>query len=289
MEELDHKILLKENQLGITKEKEYIETIKQLEKEIGKVKERIKDKDQTISKLKNKIQFLETELNEKKLFINEVNNKQTIEICEEHPQNSEMIHKENELINELKLQIKQLNIEHDKKMKAVLSEKEKMKNENLYLNNKLTKIKKNVIEIATKFENEIQAKEKKSIYVNECNSQLFNEMVDKHKKILQEFSKVKNENNKYKKEIHQLETIILLQENKIKEYKNKNQLCNKLVYEKAHGINKQLSQPELTMSAQRSLFSNKIGKINYYTSNINNSIDTGFSNFNDLSLPIINK
>ena len=289
MEELDHKILLKENQLGITKEKEYIETIKQLEKEIGKVKERIKDKDQTISKLKNKIQSLETELNEKKLFINEVNNKQTIEICKEQPQNSEMIHKENELINELKLQIKQLNIEHDKKMKVVLNEKEKMKNENLYLNNKLTKIKKNVIEIATKFENEIQAKEKKSIYVNECNSQLFNEMVDKHKKILQEFSKVKNENDKYKKEIHQLETIILLQENKIKEYKNKNQLCNKLVYEKPYGINKQLSQPELTMPAQRSIFSNKIGKINYYTSNINNSINSGFSSFDDLSLPIINK
>ena len=172
MEELEHKILLKENQLGITKEKEYIETIKQLEKEIGKVKERIKDKDQIISKLKNKIQSLETELNEKKLFINEVNNKQTIEFCEEKPQHSEMIHKENELINELKLQIKQLNIEHDKKMKAMLTEKEKMKNENLYLNNKLTKIKKNVIEIATKFENEIQAKEKKSLQVNERNTQL---------------------------------------------------------------------------------------------------------------------
>ena len=101
-------------------EKEYIKEIKQLEQELGKVKERIKEKDQTISKLKNKIQSLETELNEKKSFINEISNKKMIEICKEQPQNSEMTHEENALINELKLQIKQLKIEYDKKMKAEL-------------------------------------------------------------------------------------------------------------------------------------------------------------------------
>lgn len=281
--------MLKENQLGITKEREYIETIKQHEKEIGKLRERIKEKDQMISKLKIKIQSLETQLNENNLLINKINQETKLDIDKELHQNQDVIHKENQLINELNLQIEQLKIEHNKTMKAMILERDSIKNENLHLNNKLTKIKKNVIEITTKFENEIQAKERKSIYVNECNSQLFNEMVDKHKKILQEFSIVKNENDKYKKEIHQLETIILLQENKIKEYKHKNQFNNKLVPAKPYGINKQLSQPELVISAQRSFLSNKIGKINYYTGNINTSMESGFSNFNDVSLPTINK
>lgn len=79
---------------------------------------------------------------------------------------------------------------------------------------------KNVIkELSQKFDNELAIKEKKSLFVNETNEKLFNEIKQKNKKLVDEIKKNIDLNNQLISDKKELENIILNQEEKIKKLK----------------------------------------------------------------------
>ena len=79
---------------------------------------------------------------------------------------------------------------------------------------------KNVIkELSQKFDNELAIKEKKSLFVNETNEKLFNEIKQKNKKLVDDIKKYIDLNNKLISDKKELENIILNQEEIIKKLK----------------------------------------------------------------------
>ena len=79
---------------------------------------------------------------------------------------------------------------------------------------------KNVIkELSQKFDNELAIKEKKSLFVNETNEKLFNEIKQKNKKLVDDIKKNIDLNNQLISDKKELENIILNQEEKIKKLK----------------------------------------------------------------------
>ena len=79
---------------------------------------------------------------------------------------------------------------------------------------------KNVIkELSQKFDNELAIKEKKSLFVNETNEKLFNEIKQKNKKLVEDIKKYIDLNNQLISDKKELENIILNQEEKIKKLK----------------------------------------------------------------------
>ena len=103
MDELNHKIQIKENQLGISKERELLEQIKLNEKEIGKLKEKVTEKDKIINQLKSTISNLEKE---QKVIVHDNNNNN------------------DEDINQLKEEIERMKANHKEEMTKLISEKD---------------------------------------------------------------------------------------------------------------------------------------------------------------------
>ena len=74
-------------------------------------------------------------------------------------------------------------------------------------------------ELSQKFDNELAIKEKKSLFVNETNEKLFNEIKQKNKKLVDDIKKYIDLNNQLISDKKELENIILNQEEKIKKLK----------------------------------------------------------------------
>ena len=254
MDELNHKIQIKENQLGISKERELLEQIKLNEKEIGKLKEKVTEKDKIINQLKVTISNLQKE---QKLIVHDNDNTNDDEI------------------NQLKVEIENLRKEHKDEMTKVINEKDLIFKEKLGLENKISKMKAGIMEITERFEKELLSKEKKVKLINETNSKVFNDLQNKNLKLSKENTNLNNIISSLKKEKYDLETIVLKQEDTIK-FLNSNQKIN------ISSLKKQLAKKN---------YSEKILPINTNITSYkkqNNSIDSSFSKFNDLSLPYIN-
>ena len=83
-------------------------------------------------------------------------------------------------------------------------------------------MKNSIKDLSEKFENELSIKEKKSLYVNESNEKLFNEIKQKNKKLVEDIKKYIDLNNQLISDKKELENIILNQEEKIKKLKRIN-------------------------------------------------------------------
>ena len=80
-------------------------------------------------------------------------------------------------------------------------------------------MKNSIKDLSEKFEKELSIKEKKSLYVNESNEKLFNEIKQKNKKLVEDIKKYIDLNNQLISDKKELENIILNQEEKIKKLK----------------------------------------------------------------------
>jgi hypothetical protein len=80
-------------------------------------------------------------------------------------------------------------------------------------------MKNSIKDLSQKFDNELLIKEKKSLFVNETNEKLFNEIKQKNKKLVDDIKKYIDLNNQLMSDKKELENIILNQEEKIKKLK----------------------------------------------------------------------
>ena len=255
MDELNHKIQIKENQLGISKERELLEQIKLNEKEIGKLKEKVTEKDKIINQLKVTISNLQKE---QKVIVHDNDNTN------------------NEEINQLKEEIENLRKEHKDEMTKVINEKDLIFKEKLGLENKISKMKSGIMEITERFEKELSLKEKKVKLINETNAKAFNDLQNKNSKLSNENINLNNIIRSLKREKYDLETIVLKQEDTIK-FLNSNQKLNISTLKKELFDKKNYSEKILPINTNITSYKKQ-----------NNSIDSSFSKFNDLSLPYIN-
>ena len=254
MDELNHKIQIKENQLGISKERELLEQIKLNEKEIGKLKEKVTEKDKIINQLKVTISNLQKE---QKVIVHDNDNTNDDEI------------------NQLKVEIENLRKEHKDEMTKVINEKDLIFKEKLGLENKISKMKAGIMEITERFEKELLSKEKKVKLINETNSKVFNDLQNKNSKLSKENASLNNIISSLKKEKYDLETIGLKREDTIK-FRNSNQKINRSALKQLFA-KKNYSEKILPINTNITSYKKQ-----------NNSIDSSFSKFNDLSLPYIN-
>lgn len=178
-------------------------------------------------------------------------------------------------IEQLKEEIKNMTIAHKDEMKNLINDKDLLFKEKLGLENKISKMKSSIMDLTNKFEAEISNKEKKVKLVNENNSKLFNDLQAKNKNYNTEIKNMQNVVNSLKKEKYDLETIVLMQEEKIKQYQ-KNYPKKEILRR-----NKNVSSSQKIITTTN--IKPPILKKNYshYKSNITES------NFDDFSLPII--
>lgn len=179
-------------------------------------------------------------------------------------------------IEQLKEEIKSMTTIHMEEMKNLINEKDLLFKEKLGLENKITKMKTSIMELTNKFETELSNKEKKVKLVNENNSKLFNDLQTKNKNYNSEIKNMQNVVNSLKKEKYDLETIVLMQEEKIKQFQK-------------HYPKKEILRRNKNVSSSQKIITTTnirppILKKNYSHYKANNSTE---SNFDDFSLPII--
>ena len=257
LDELNHKVQIKENQLGISKEKELLEQIKNNEKEIKKLKENLKDKEQIILRLKAK----KKESNKEVVQVNNNDDTESLKekitaLLKEMEEIKKFSEKENKELSEENERLKKKN-EALSKEKGLIEEKYK-------------KMRNSVIELSKKFESEIKEKEKRSLYVNQTNSKLFEDIQSKNRALVAQVNKLKSVIKRMEVEKYELENIVLRQEDKLDKYKK----------EFSFEVGADLSRD--IYSSRKSLFKRGANQLKISTSNKNHSID------GDLSLPKIN-
>ena len=142
---MNHKVLLKENELGISKLKELQSKLDAAEKQIVLLNQKIAEKDKIISELKEKNENLK-----KKQFEN------------------------------LNIENKNINFEIIG-LFACKNLDDDINIENNMLKEKIKKMKNAIIELSAKLEKELLIKEKKNLKINENNSKLFEDLQKKNK------------------------------------------------------------------------------------------------------------
>ena len=177
LDELNHKVLLKENELGLSKLKELKSKLDLAEKQISSLNQKITEKDKIILELKENLR--------KKQF--------------------DKLNIENKNINlEIIGLFKCKNLDDD------------INEENNMLKEKIKKMKNAIIELSGKLEKELLIKEKKNLKINENNSKLFEDLQKKNKELMKMLKQENFQTMALRKEKYDLETICIKQENTIK-------------------------------------------------------------------------
>ena len=191
---------LNQTEPGIFKEREFINQINDLKNDITFLLQDNEEKEKKIKRYKTIIKDMERQLN---IYKNG---------------------NENEIFDVIKNESEQLKRELNKKdseISNLITERDGISKEKKRISSKLEKMRKNIIQISKKFEYQLACKDKKSKFVNDCNSKLFMDLNNKNKILIVEIKKLNEINNKLKQEKFELENICLMQEQKIQHYENR--------------------------------------------------------------------
>lgn len=180
LDELNHKVLLKENELGISKLKELKSQLELAQKQVSQLTNKISEKDKIISELKEDNENLK-----KKHFTN--------------------LNIENKLIN-----LEFVGLLPCKSIDGDFNQ------ENIILKEKIKKMKNAIIELSSKLEKELLIKEQKNLKINENNSKLFEDLQKKNKELMKMLKQENMQAMALRKEKYDLETICIKQEENIK-------------------------------------------------------------------------
>ena len=204
LDQLNHKVMLKENELGISKIKELKSQLDIAQKQIKDLSQKIDEKNKIINELKNEIKKLRIKKGkflELKIESN-INKMDIIGLLLGNKNLDETFNTINNTPN--------LNLEEENKL----------------LKQKITRMKSALIELSKKLDKELIIKEQKNLKINESNSKLFEELQKKSKDLA---VKLKQENMNsmiLKKEKYDLETICIKQEEVIRNLRKKINVSN---------------------------------------------------------------
>ena len=204
LDQLNHKVMLKENELGISKIKELKSQLDIAQKQIKDLSQKIDEKNKVINELKNEIKKLRIKKGkflELKIESN-INKMDIIGLLLGNKNLDETFNTINNTPN--------LNLEEENKL----------------LKQKITRMKSALIELSKKLDKELIIKEQKNLKINESNSKLFEELQKKSKDLA---VKLKQENMNsmiLKKEKYDLETICIKQEEVIRNLRKKINVSN---------------------------------------------------------------
>ena len=204
LDQLNHKVMLKENELGISKIKELKSQLDIAQKQIKDLSQKIDEKNKVINELKEEIKkmrikkgkFLELKIE------SNINKMDIIGLLLGNKNLDETFNTINNTPN--------LNLEEENKL----------------LKQKITRMKSALIELSKKLDKELIIKEQKNLKINESNSKLFEELQKKSKDLA---VKLKQENMNsmiLKKEKYDLETICIKQEEVIRNLRKKINVSN---------------------------------------------------------------
>ena len=204
LDQLNHKVMLKENELGISKIKELKSQLDIAQKQIKDLSQKIDEKNKVINELKEEIKkmrikkgkFLELKIE------SNINKMDIIGLLLGNKNLDETFNTINNTPN--------LNVEEENKL----------------LKQKITRMKSALIELSKKLDKELIIKEQKNLKINESNSKLFEELQKKSKDLA---VKLKQENMNsmiLKKEKYDLETICIKQEEVIRNLRRKINVSN---------------------------------------------------------------
>ena len=204
LDQLNHKVMLKENELGISKIKELKSQLDIAQKQIKDLSQKIDEKNKVINELKEEIKkmrikkgkFLELKIE------SNINKIDIIGLLLGNKNLDETLNTINNTPN--------LNVEEENKL----------------LKQKITRMKSALIELSKKLDKELIIKEQKNLKINESNSKLFEELQKKSKDLA---VKLKQENMNsmiLKKEKYDLETICIKQEEVIRNLRKKINVSN---------------------------------------------------------------
>ena len=204
LDQLNHKVMLKENELGISKIKELKSQLDIAQKQIKDLSQKIDEKNKVINELKEEIKkmrikkgkFLELKIE------SNINKMDIIGLLLGNKNLDDTFNTINNTPN--------LNLEEENKL----------------LKQKITRMKSALIELSKKLDKELIIKEQKNLKINENNSKLFEELQKKSKDLA---VKLKQENMNsmiLKKEKYDLETICIKQEEVIRNLRRKINVSN---------------------------------------------------------------
>jgi len=204
LDQLNHKVMLKENELGISKIKELKSQLDITQKQIKDLSQKIDEKNKVINELKEEIKKMRIKKGkfvELKIESN-INKIDIIGLLLSNKNLDETLNTINNTPN--------LNLEEENKL----------------LKQKITRMKSALIELSKKLDKELIIKEQKNLKINENNSKLFEELQKKSKDLA---VKLKQENMNsiiLKKEKYDLETICIKQEEVIRNLRKKINVSN---------------------------------------------------------------
>ena len=204
LDQLNHKVMLKENELGISKIKELKSQLDIAQKQIKDLSQKIDEKNKVINELKEEIKKMRIKKGkfvELKIESN-INKIDIIGLLLSNKNLDETFNTINNTPN--------LNLEEENKL----------------LKQKITRMKSALIELSKKLDKELIIKEQKNLKINESNSKLFEELQKKSKDLA---VKLKQENMNsmiLKKEKYDLETICIKQEEVIRNLRRKINVSN---------------------------------------------------------------
>ena len=204
LDQLNHKVMLKENELGISKIKELKSQLDIAQKQIKDLSQKIDEKNKVINELKDEIKKMRIKKG-KFLELKIESNINKIDIIGLLLGNKNLDDTFNTINN-----TPNLNVEEENKL----------------LKQKITRMKSALIELSKKLDKELIIKEQKNLKINESNSKLFEELQKKSKDLA---VKLKQENMNsmiLKKEKYDLETICIKQEEVIRNLRKKINVSN---------------------------------------------------------------
>ena len=204
LDQLNHKVMLKENELGISKIKELKSQLDIAQKQIKDLSQKIDEKNKVINELKEEIKKMRIKKG-KFLELKIESNINKIDIIGLLLGNKNLDDTFNTINN-----TPNLNVEEENKL----------------LKQKITRMKSALIELSKKLDKELIIKEQKNLKINESNSKLFEELQKKSKDLA---VKLKQENMNsmiLKKEKYDLETICIKQEEVIRNLRRKINVSN---------------------------------------------------------------
>ena len=205
LDELNHKVMLKENELGISKIKELKLKLETAEKQIIDLSQKIEEKNKIISDLKGKIE-----------------KKNNLPKHVEKKFNNLNIEKNLNEITIIGLLLTNRNLDETINTVNILNNTNlNLEEENKLLKSKLTRMKNAIIELSSKLEKELLIKEQKNLKINESNSKLFDELQKKSKDLARKLKQESMNTMILRKEKYDLETICIKQEECIRNLKKK--------------------------------------------------------------------
>lgn len=178
LDELNHKVLVKENELGLSKLKELNSKLELAQKQISQLNQRIAEKEAIIAELKEQLK--------------------------------------NKKFGELSFDKTVINVEVVGQLTNSSNIDEKVIEENKKLKEKMIKMKNAIIELSSKLEKELIIKEQKNLKINENNSKLFEDLQKKNKELVKMLKQENMQTMALRKEKYDLETICIKQEDVIR-------------------------------------------------------------------------